>query len=294
VAPLLILAAVAVAALVAGLAARASGTTKRVVPNVVGLSGADAAAQLRAHGLALDDRAVVHRFTHDPAGTVIGQLPAAGARVADGTGSQLVVSDGPQMAAVPDLSQGDEAAARTAVTQVGLTVASVTQEPDETVPAGKVLRQDPPPGTSLEVGQPVNLVISTGPAPRTTPDVTKQTPDAAKAALEGIQLALGQATEAFDDTVPAGQIISQDPPPNGQVPRGTAVNIVVSKGPELIVVPDTTNLDLSTAAEKLQNNRLVVGLVQNFTPGGKVARTTPAANAQVKPGTTVNIVMKPA
>ncbi len=283
----------AVAALVAGLAARASGTTKRVVPNVVGLTGADAAAQLRAHGLSYDDRAVVHRFTHDAPGIVIGQLPAAGARVADGTGTQIVVSDGPQMAAVPDLSTGDEAAARAAISQLGLTVASVTQDFDENVPAGQVLRQDPPPGTSLEVGKPVNLVISNGPAPRTVPDVTKQTPDAAKAALEGMQLALGQATEAFDDTVPAGQIVSQDPPPNGQVARGTAVNVVVSKGPELVPVPDVTNLDLSAAAEKLQNNRMVVGFVQNYTLGSKVARTTPAAMTQVRPGTTVNIVMKP-
>jgi serine/threonine-protein kinase len=292
VAPLLILAAVAVAALVAGLAARASGATKQVVPNVVGLTGTDAVAQLRAHGLSYDDRALAHRFTHDAPGTVIGQQPAAGARVDDGTSAQLVVSDGPQMANVPDLSQGDETAARAALSQIGLTVATVSQDFDENVPAGRVLRQDPAPGTPLEVGKPVNLVISNGPAPRAVPDVTKQTPDAAKAALEGVQLAVGQVTEAFDDAVPAGQVISQDPPPNGQVARGTAVNLVVSKGPELVVVPDVTGLDLTTAAAKIQGDRMVVGLVQNFTPGGKVARTNPAANSQVKPGTPINIVMK--
>ena len=172
VAPLLILAAVAIAALVAGLAARGSEPTKLVVPNVVGLAQADAANQLRAQGLSFDDRAVEHRFTHDAPGMVIDQVPGAGARVGERTSAQLVVSDGPQMAVVPDLAQGDEAAARATLTQLGLTVTAVSQDFDEAVPPGRVLRQDPPAGTSLEVGSSVSLVISNGPAPRTIPDLT--------------------------------------------------------------------------------------------------------------------------
>jgi serine/threonine-protein kinase len=293
VAPILILAAVAVAALVAGLAARASSPTALVVPNVVGLSQTDAEAALRSHGLSLSDGSIEPRFTHDAPGTVIGQEPGAGARVGHGSTARLVVSSGPQMASVPDLSQGDEAAARAAVEQVGLAVASVTQDFDENVPQGQVLRQDPAAGASLEVGSTVNFVISNGPAPRTIPDVTNATPDAAKGALEGVQLALGQVTEAFSDTVPQGSIISQDPPPGGQVARGTSVNVVVSKGPDLVKVPDLTNLDLDTAGDRLQQFRLVVGNVQNFTPRAVVARTNPAAGTQVRPNSRVELVMKP-
>jgi beta-lactam-binding protein with PASTA domain len=123
------------------------------------------------------------------------------------------------------------------------------------------------------------------------PNVANATADEAKAALEGIQLALGQVTEEFNDTVPQGKVIRQDPAPDGQVAKGTPVNVVVSKGPELVAVPDVRNRDLDTAANILEQKGLRVGSVENFSRRAVVVRTSPATGTPVKPGTAINIVL---
>jgi serine/threonine-protein kinase len=285
------MATVVVAAVVIGLVVRSTPATKLAVPNVVGLSQAQAVESLQGRGLDIAVGDVEHRFTHDAPGSVIGQDPPAGARVDDGTPARIVVSDGPQMATIPDLSQGDEAAARAAAEDVGLTIASVTQEFDEAVPPGQVLRQDPPAGGAVEVGTPINIVLSGGPAPRTVPNVTNATADEAKAALEGIQLALGQVTEEFHDTVPQGRVIRQDPPPAGQVGRGTPVNIVVSRGPQLVDVPNVAGRDPLTAADMIEEAGLRVGNAENFNRRAVVVRTSPAIGTPVRLGTVVNLVL---
>ena len=60
---------------------------------------------------------------------------------------------------------------------------TVTQQSSATVPAGNVISQNPTAGTSVAAGSAVNLVVSTGPAPVTVPDVVGQTQAAATTAI---------------------------------------------------------------------------------------------------------------
>ncbi len=58
----------------------------------------------------------------------------------------------------------------------------------------------------------VQLVISTGPAPRTVPTLAGLTVDQATAALQAVQLAATVGDAVFSDTVPAGSVVSAAPP----------------------------------------------------------------------------------
>ena len=86
-----------------------------------------------------------------------------------------------------------------------------------------------------ETGTAVGLVVSDGPQPRTVPEIAAgSAPADACAALAAVQLGCNQV-EVFRDTVPAGQVVGISPAAGEQLPRDSAVEVQVSKGPELIV-----------------------------------------------------------
>ena len=84
----------------------------------------------------------------------------------------------------------------------GLVVGTVTEVHDEAVPAHFVISWEPA-GQEIPKGNPVNLVVSKGPAPRVVPEVGGSY-DNAVAALAGVQLKAAKE-EVFSDTVPGGR-----------------------------------------------------------------------------------------
>ena len=84
------------------------------------------------------------------------------------------------------------------------------------------------------------------------PAVGSKTRAEAKVALEAAGFALGAVTEAFDGAVAAGSVVSQSPVPNTTAKRGSAVDLVVSKGPEMISVPDVVGMPEAEAAQALK------------------------------------------
>jgi beta-lactam-binding protein with PASTA domain len=107
------------------------------------------------------------------------------------------------------------------------------------VPAGRVISQSPTGGTSVAAGSAVNLVVSSGPPPATVPNVVGQTQSAATTAITGAGLVVGTVTQQPSSTVPAGRVISQSPTGGTSVAAGSAVNLVVSSGPNR--APTVTN-----------------------------------------------------
>ena len=74
-----------------------------------------------------------------------------------------------------------------------------------------------------------------GPAPRTVPTLVGTTVEQATAALQAIQLGVTVAEPVFSDDIPAGSVVSANPPDGtGGIPRGTAVTITPSKGVDLV------------------------------------------------------------
>ena len=116
-------------------------------------------------------------------GKVIGQAPAGGSSMAEGSPLNLVISTGPQMVAVPSVDGLTQGAATTTITGAKLKVGTISQQTSNTVATGKVIDQDPASGSSLAQDSPVNLVISSGPQLVTVPNVERLTQDDATTAV---------------------------------------------------------------------------------------------------------------
>jgi eukaryotic-like serine/threonine-protein kinase len=130
---------------------------------------------------------------------------------------------------------------------VGFTVVVAHGEYDAS-PKGTVLRVDPVEGTSLREGSTVTLVPSLGPPPVPVPDLTGMTLDKATSALEGKGLARGKVKEVYDDTIPDGSVVRQSPA-SGNAPKGSAVDLWVSKGHAPVAIPAVVG-ESQQAAEK--------------------------------------------
>nr|MDP9102258.1 PASTA domain-containing protein [Actinomycetota bacterium] len=148
---------------------------------------------------------------------------------------------------------------------------------DETVPAGSVLDQSPGPDARVSRHGTVRLVLSKGPDRRGVPDVTRLSVDAATAALVAAGLTVGPTAQEYSTLVPAGQVIRTNPAPGQKLRPGTAVALVVSKGVELLPVPDEAGKPQAEAAQALRSAGFTPVLAAVFSdtvaPGLVVAQT---------------------
>ncbi len=162
-------------------------------------------------------------------------------------------------------------------------VANVTRVEDENVPRGMVISQTPATAERVEQETPVSIVISLGPRPRTVPNVVGSTLDQATASLESIGLRAGLVTEQFDESVNNGLVVSFEP--TGSVPRDTSIDLVVSKGPKPVVVPNFSGMTPEQAKDALPDGLTAVivkepsesvaaGIViaANYKPGSELPR----------------------
>jgi beta-lactam-binding protein with PASTA domain len=129
------------------------------VPDLVGRTESEALDLLKS--LELGEQRKEPRNDLAPAATVIGQDVAAGTKVAKGTVIPFTLSLGPAQVEIPDVTRQQFDAASDALIRAGFKVRR-TDTPDQTIPAGFVLRQNPPAGLKLAQGSEIELVVSVG------------------------------------------------------------------------------------------------------------------------------------
>jgi serine/threonine-protein kinase len=205
------------------------------VPKVVGSTTLVAQETLaRAH---LDARVVAAFDESVKAGVVLAGDPPAGREVRQGSTVTLTVSQGPERHDVPQLVGLTQTQAEQQLTTSRLTVGAVSEAFSETVPQGEVISTSPVASTSVKPATSVDLVISNGRQPIQLQDWTGQPVGQAIAALSGAKLKVDASKQSWSDTVPKGSVISQSPA-TGTVFQGDPVTLVVSRGPQLVAVPD--------------------------------------------------------
>lgn len=196
------------------------------------------------------------------------------------------------MVGVPqDLAGEPLDAAAEALFIQGLGSETVAEEHHEEIPGGSVIRlaQDTP--EQVERGSTVGLVVSAGPRPRTVPgglyDISR---DEATRILEAEGLTVDY-NEQFNDEVDEGNVVSQSPGPGSTLARGETVTLEISRGPNLVGVPDVSGADSTAAAAALIRG---AGLVPGNVSGpseGSPSSTSPSAGTEVRPGTSIDIIL---
>lgn len=286
--PFVVAVALLAVVVVAGIAlARVGAAASTQVPGVVGRSQAAATAVARQNGFGLTVSAT--RAAPDPKGTVISQSPESGAWT-HGTTVHVVVSAGPPNVAVPTLVGKSWTAAKQVLDQTGFAYDDPpAQAFDNRVPAGQVISVNPAAGTSVSPDAKLTVVVSKGHAPVQVPDVSHQTFADAKSALEAQGFTVPDEVDDFNSDVAKGQVIATAPAAGTLAPYGSQVVVHVSKGPDLVKVPDVRNLTLDEASAALAAQGLQLGDVTGYKPGATVKSSSPGRNQMVLRNTSVNL-----
>jgi serine/threonine-protein kinase len=201
------------------------GPTPAEVPDIVGMTRADAEATLSDLQLGLN--VAGSEFSEDaPVGQVlrytIGGLEVApGTEVERGTVVDAVVSGGPAPRTVPDLLGQTQEAAVAALEQLGLVPVIAGSDYSDTIAEGLVRRLEPEPGAEVPKGGEVQYSLSLGPQLATVPNVVGLTAEQANALLQSAGLSIGQYGGN-----PQRTILGQDPPAGTQVPLGQGISVL--------------------------------------------------------------------
>ncbi|MCE7548490.1 Stk1 family PASTA domain-containing Ser/Thr kinase [Streptomyces thermodiastaticus] len=262
------------------------------VPPLLSKTEAQARQRLEAAGLKVGG--VEHAHSDTVArGTVISTDPSPGTRIRDHGSVTLTVSDGPKTVRVPDVRGRPLDTARQRLRAAGLEPGMVSRAFSEDVPKGTVIRTDPPAGTERHSGSAIALVVSRG-RPVKVPDVTGEDLDEATSDLGEAGLKVTVAPERVTSEFDAGQVARQNPPAGRQLAEGDTVTLTLSKGPELVEVPDVTGDSVDDAKRTLEEAGFRVkedrGLLGLF--GDTVKKQSVKGGDRAPKGSTITITIR--
>ncbi len=226
--------------------------TIAIVPNVVGES-TEVAYYI------LEKRHLTVEYTEEysdtvPKGTVISQETKAGTVVRRGGNISVVLSLGEQMCRLPDLTDATREEAEATLHELGFAV-HVTEAFSDTLARGLVVYRSAEANTLAKVGSTIELTVSLGRDLVLVPSVCGMTLDEATDTLKQNDLD-AEYEHAFSDTVEKGLVISQQKESGTSVLRGSTVTLTVSKGVDLVTVPDVSNKTMKYATALLEEHGL--------------------------------------
>ncbi|MGI9018390.1 MAG: PASTA domain-containing protein [Euzebya sp.] len=200
------------------------------------------------------------------------------------------------VATVPLLVGDSRADAATQLRDLGLTLEIEREENRLPEPLGTIIGQRPGEGTELRSGGVVRVVLSLGPAIVAMPTLEGQPYADLVPVLEANFFRVDPPTEEFNDVIPAGTVIRQDPPAGDPVAQGSPVTVVVSLGIEQVDVPTVTGTTQAEAEAAISQAQLGLGEVtaeysDEVPQAGTVISQSVPGESQVDKGTPVNLVV---
>ncbi len=137
--------------------ATSAGAETRVVPDLAGMTGEDAATILTRLGFGVE---VVTREEGSGRAGVIGSEPEAGSRLALPASLQLFVSEGRPVVSVPDLAGLHSDDLEAILQEAGLRLGEVRYQADSPDARGRVIYQQPAPGASVQAETGVTVTVA--------------------------------------------------------------------------------------------------------------------------------------
>ncbi|MFI1795986.1 Stk1 family PASTA domain-containing Ser/Thr kinase [Streptomyces sp. NPDC020379] len=225
-------------------------------------------------------------------GHVISTDPGPGGRVRNTGKVTVTLSKGPARAEVPNVVGMTLDEAKRKIEGAGLTVGEVGKQFSGETPQGSVLATDPKPGVERRPDTPVALTVSKG-AALSVPKVQGMTVAAATSALadKGLKAEVSD-TQVYSDA-PKGSVAAQSPGDGEQLAKGDTVTLTVSKGKEMVTVPDVTGKSEADARQALTAAGFKVSVDKPFFfPRDSVDSQSVKGGDQAAKGDTITIRMK--
>ncbi|ARQ71234.1 serine/threonine protein kinase [Streptomyces marincola] len=233
-------------------------------PGVLGLEEAEAVEVLRDAGLEVE----VARDTSEAIarGLVLRTDPERGERVRRNATVTITVSTGPEVAEVPNVRGMPLDEAREELRAAGLTPGQETLRFSGEVPRGSVIETDPVAGEQRRPDSAVGLVVSRG-REVSVPDVVGLPEGTAIEELTSRGLEVEIADERVYSDEESGTVAEQSPGAGESLGEGDTVELAVSRGPELIEVPDVRGMDEDEARDTLEAEGFEVDVNRVFFTG---------------------------
>jgi len=186
---------------------------------------------------------------------------------------------------VPELVGGTAAEATTVLAPLGLGLRiDENERPDERVPAGHIVMQDPPAGVASRRQRTIRVWLSSGPRTTVVPALIGESERAARVRLRQDDISVVSTSEFRSADYPAGTVVSQLP--DASAPAGE-VSLLVNRGEQTTtyLMPDVIGVDGELAADTLRRLGFRVSIVgtQPYpgVPPGTVVRQQPASGFRV-------------
>ncbi|MHB8882063.1 MAG: PASTA domain-containing protein [Thermodesulfovibrionales bacterium] len=190
---------------------------------------------------------------------------------------------------VPSLVNITLIEANEALTKAGLYLKIEGEDFDSVVPAGKIMRQDEPPGNKVKEKRVIKVVVSKGPRVFSLPLLVNETVSEAESLLIQKGLRIGKIIPVHSEAVEKGRIVAQRPEPDEKLTD--MISVLVSAGPHEVTYacPDFTDKTLEEARELAKKMTLSV---ETKGQGNIVAGQKPRPGTPVKSGETIYFDMK--
>jgi serine/threonine-protein kinase len=167
------------------------------------------------------------------------------------------------------------------------------QQFSETVSAGSVIATDPAPGSRILQHGVVTATISKGPERHPVPKLRGMSVDQAQRAIQRAHLSYGHATMRFSERVAKGLVLSSNPASGKDLKRSSVVDIVVSRGPHPVKVPNFTGRQAHHSWAALRHLGFKVARTRQYSdtvPRGDVVSQDPGSGTLFR-GQSVHLVV---
>ena len=231
------------------------------VPGVRSLPEQEAVHKLQAAGL--DVRTEREFSDVTDRGHVIDTEPGPGGRIRDNGTVTMTVSRGPEIVKVPDLEGVPLAQAKQRLRDAGLEPGMVTERFSDSGAKGTVIATDPDSGSRRRADTAVALTVSKG-EPVEAPDVIGLSLPDARQELREAGLRVEVSSKRVHSEEERNTVAEQVPAEGDELGRGDTVTLTLSKGPQLVEVPDVEGRSLDEAKRELEDAGFTVDVSRFF------------------------------
>jgi len=182
--------------------------------------------------------------------------------------SQVILTG--ESVSLPDLSGKTVVEARTELARKDLVVVQKGWVFHDRYDRGRIVQQDPAPGSKLQVTKTVQVLVSAGSELVSVPAFEGRSLEAVTPAIRQSGLVRGPLSQIHTPRYPAGRIIAQSPPPGTTVDRNSAVGFLISQGEreQRFLMPDLIGRKADRVIERLRRLDFKVGDIRySYYPG---------------------------
>lgn len=169
-----------------------------------------------------------------PKNHIIHQKPEPGEMIKKGRDISLIISKGTQQMTLPDLAGRNLAQVRIILEENGLLPGARTTVFHPDTRYDGIIAQNPLPGTTVDRGSRVDLLVSAGKRPEAfeMPDLRGAYLDEAVLVLEKYKLFLDGATTVYDKSKPINTVIGQAPPAGYCIEASRGISLTINRNPD--------------------------------------------------------------